>query len=121
MHFPDANDRLGIWWAVSALGFAVLLIIAVVRFWRGWSRARLAIVGFVASWGLLTAQNAAVRFNANIGSTLMADHVTEAIRIACCVTLWGVIVEFVLVRIAPWDGMSERRNGKERRKDWCRE
>jgi len=118
----NVNDRIGLYWAISATGFGILFVIALVRFWRDWSRAKAAIAHFTGSWFLLCAVLAEMRLNAiDVNTPIATGRFSEAVRIMAALSVLGIIVEWVLApTVSPWNG-HERRSGRERREDWCRE
>lgn len=109
----SVNDRIGAYWAISALCFAVLFLIALIRFWGDWSRPRASILAFTGSWFALCAVLAEMRFNAlSIETPIATGHAAEGVRIAAVVTLIGVLVEWVVApSLVIWDGKRERRIG----------
>ena len=114
------NTRYGLYFAMSALGFSVMLVPAMLVLWREATRPRVAVVGFIMAWGVFCAVSAANRLGAPLGAPLPVGIWAELIRIACWVTTWGLVFEYIVLRSRePWDGR-ERRRQFDRRRDWGR-
>lgn len=113
------NTRYGLYFALAALGFSVMLVPAMLVLWRQATRPRFSIVGFILAWGIFCGVSAANRLGSPLGAPLPVGTWAEIIRIACAVMTWGIVVEFIVLRSrTPWDGVTERRNGHDRRKGW---
>lgn len=104
----ESPHRIGVYWLLSAAGFARFGGIALRRFWHGMSSGRLAIVVFSVSWALLCGDNMLIRFG--VFDRMHAEAwPAEVIRVACVVSLWWMSWEFSRNRITIRHPVSESR------------
>lgn len=113
----DASTRIGIYWAISCAGFALLFLVALWRYAKRPTRERVSIIAFGGAWATICGQTAIWRFSDSL--VLTNDFEVELIRLAGCLSLVWLIAEYVVApRNTPWDGETDRRSGLERRNGW---
>lgn len=95
----NESTRYGVYFSISAVGFVILLIPALIRFAAETNRPRLAIIAFASSWAALSAQSASIRFGLSGEIALAYGLPSECVRIAAAAATMWIAYEYVIGRI----------------------